>query len=152
MSTKAIAPRLVDRLCSLAESQLQTQAARSAALDAGALGVMAVDAAIGAIVIGTRGAYDLWIIALALLSLSAGLAIRVVRLTGAEQTGPLVNDVLEASASREDDQLELSLLQDLATDMLTNRRALARKGPIFNSAQTLLVLAILVELLGQGLQ
>ncbi len=37
MSTKAITPRLADRLCSLAESQLQTQVARSASVDAGAL-------------------------------------------------------------------------------------------------------------------
>ena len=45
MPTQGITPRLADRLCSLAESQLQTQAARSVALDASALGVMAVDAA-----------------------------------------------------------------------------------------------------------
>jgi hypothetical protein len=32
--TKPITPRLTDRLCSLAESQLQMQTARSAALDA----------------------------------------------------------------------------------------------------------------------
>jgi hypothetical protein len=44
MSTRGITPRLADRLCSLTESQLQTQAARSVALDGGALGVMAVDA------------------------------------------------------------------------------------------------------------
>jgi hypothetical protein len=152
MSTKPITPRLIDRLCSLAEGQLQIQAARSVALDAGALGVMAVNTAVAAIIIDTRGPHDLWIVALVLLGLSAGLAIRVVRLTGAEQTGPLVYGVLEAGATEENDQLELSLLQDLATDMLINRRALARKSPPFNQAQTLLVLAILVELAGQVLQ
>jgi hypothetical protein len=67
MPTQGITPRLADRLCSLAESQLQTQAARSVALDASALGVMAVDAGVAAIIIGARGAYDLWILALALL-------------------------------------------------------------------------------------
>jgi hypothetical protein len=36
--------------------------------------------------------------------------------------------------------------------MQTNRRALARKGLLFNRAQTLLVLAILVELAGQVVQ
>jgi hypothetical protein len=146
MSTKTITPRLTDSLRSLAESQLQTQAGRSAALDAGALGVMAVDTAIAAIIVDTRGAYDLWILALALLGLSLGLAIRTVRLIGAEQTGPLVDDVLRARATQEDDRLEWLLLQDLAADMLTNRRALALKAPLFNRAQTLLLLAIVVEL------
>jgi hypothetical protein len=42
MSTKAITPRLADRFCLLAVSQLQTQAACSAALDGGALGVVRV--------------------------------------------------------------------------------------------------------------
>jgi hypothetical protein len=37
MSTRSITPRLAGRLCSLAESQLQTQAARSVALDTSAL-------------------------------------------------------------------------------------------------------------------
>jgi hypothetical protein len=67
MSTKAITPRLADRLCSLAESQLQTQISRSGALDASALGVMAIDAAVAATIFATRGTFDLWIVAPALL-------------------------------------------------------------------------------------
>jgi len=43
-------------LRSLVVSQLQMQTARSAALDGGALGVMAVDAAAATIVIGTEAA------------------------------------------------------------------------------------------------
>ncbi len=38
MSTKAVKRSLADRLCSVAESQLQIQAARCASIDAGALG------------------------------------------------------------------------------------------------------------------
>jgi hypothetical protein len=152
MPTKPITPRLADRLCSLAESQLQTQAARSVALDAGALGVMTVDAAVAAIVIGVRGAYELWIVALALLGLSFGLAVRAARLPGADRTGPLIDDVLEASETGEDDELEHSLLRDLATDMRTNRRTLARKGLLLDRAQTFLVAAILVELAGRVVQ
>jgi hypothetical protein len=152
MSTKAVTPRLADRLCSLAESQLQTQAARSASIDAGALGVVSACAAIAALVIGVRGAYELWIVALALLGLSFGLAVRAGRLPGAEETGPLVDDVLEAGETGEDDELELSLLRDLAADMRTNRRTLARKGLLLNRAQTFLVAAILVELAGRIVQ
>src|ERR1700730_12510968 len=96
MSRKAITPRFAERLCSLAESQLQMQTARSAALDGGALGVIAVDAGVAAIIIGARGAYDLWIVALALLGLALGLAVRTLRLPGAEETGPSVADMREA--------------------------------------------------------
>jgi hypothetical protein len=148
MPTKAITPRLADRLCSLAESQLQTQVSRSGTLDAGALGVMAVDAAIGAIVIGTRGAYDLWIGGLALLGLSLGLAVRALLLAGAKQNGPLVADMLDARARNDDVYLEDILLKDLATETLANEQALTRKDPLLAWAVALLVLAIGLELAG----
>jgi hypothetical protein len=113
MSTKPITPRLADNLRLLAASQLHTQAARSAALDGGAHAVMAVDAAVAAIVIGVGGTYGLWIAALSLLVLSAGMAIRVVRMTGAEETGPLIDDVLAASETAQEDRLERSLCKTL---------------------------------------
>jgi hypothetical protein len=152
MSTKAITPRLAESLRSLAVSQLQMQAARSASVDAGALGVMAVDAAVATIILDATGAYDLWILALALLGLSFVLAARAGRLSGAERTGPRIEDVLTASETEGNDQLERSLLHDLATDMRTNRRTLTRKRLLLNRAQTFLVAAILVELTGRVLQ
>lgn len=152
MSTKPITPTLADGLQLLAASQLQMQAARSVALDASALGVMAVNAAFAAIILDATGAYDLWILALALLGLSFGLAVRTGRLPGAEETGPLIDDVLTASETEDEDELERSLLRDLATDMLTNRRTLTRKGLVLDRAQTFLVAAILVELMGRVVQ
>jgi len=152
MPTKAVTPRLADRLCSLAESQLQTQAARSVALDAGALGVMAVNAAFAAIVIGTRGVYDLWIVSLVLLGLSLGLAVRVLRLPGTEQNGPLVAEILEAPRANDDDTIEEQLLDDLAHETLANENALARKDPLMTSAVTCLILGIVLELAAQVLQ
>jgi hypothetical protein len=152
MSTKAIAPRLADRLCSLAESQLQMQTARFAALDGGALGVMAVDAGVAAIVIGARGAYELWIVALVLLGLSLGLAVRTLRLPGAEQTGPSVAAMREAREGKDEHELEELVLEDLARDVEINDQALAHKRPLFDRALTFLVLAILVELAGRVLQ
>jgi hypothetical protein len=152
MSTQSISPRLADGLRLLAASQLQMQAARSVALDTSALGVMAVDAGVAAIIIGAKGAYELWILALALLGLSFGLAVRGGRLPGADRTGPLIDDVLQASEIGEDDQLEHSLLRDLATDMQANRRTLARKGLLLDRAQTFLVAAILMELVGRVIQ
>jgi hypothetical protein len=152
MPTKAITPRLADNLRLLAASQLQTQAARSAALDGGALGVMAVDAAATAIVIGARGAYGLWIVALALLVLSAGLAVCALLVRGAKEIGPLVTDILSDVKYSDDKELEQSLLEDLADETLVNNQGLARKDPLFICALALLVLAILVELAGRAVQ
>lgn len=149
MATKPIAPRLAESLLLLATSQLQAQAARSAALDAGALGVMAVDAAVTAIVVGAKGAHGLWIVALVLLGLSAGLAVRALLLRGAKEIGPLVTDILNDRDRSNDEELERSMLEDLATETLANVQALARKDPLFIGALTLLVLAILVELAGR---
>jgi hypothetical protein len=142
-------PRLADRLCWLAESQLQMQTARFAALDGGALGVIAVNAGVAAIVIGTGGAYDLWIVALVVLVVSLGVAVRTLRLPGAEETGPSVADLREARESKDEHELEELVLEDLARDVEINDQALARKGPLFDAALALLVLAIILELAGR---
>ena len=52
-------PLLAGELSSLARDQLKMQTSRSATLDTGALGVMAIDAALAALLTGTTGAYDL---------------------------------------------------------------------------------------------
>lgn len=149
MSTPQTTLRLAAGLRSLAECQLQMQTARSAALDGGALGVMAVNAGIAAIVIAARGAAGLWIVALVLLGLSFGLAVWTLRLPGARETGPSVADTLRGRKSHDERSLEDSLLEDLAEDIQINEHALARKGPLFAWAQTLLMLAIAVELAGR---
>ena len=60
---------------------------------------------------------------------SLGMAIRVLRLTGAEQAGPLVAKVLAERSTYEDGKLEESVLERLASETLDNRRALTRKAP-----------------------
>jgi hypothetical protein len=132
----------------LAANQLQIQAARSVALDSSALGVMAIDLAVAAIVVGTRGAYDLWILALILLGLSLGLAVRTLRMPGVERIGPPVTDTPEAPENTDEHSPD-SLLDDLAEDIGINEHALARKEPPFDRALTFLVLAILVALAGR---
>jgi hypothetical protein len=149
MSTNAITPRFAESLRLLAASQLQTQVSRSGTLDAGALGVMAVDAAVAAIVVDTRGTYDLWIVALALLWLSLAVAVWTLLGPGAKQNGPLVADMLDARASNDDAYLEEVLLKDLAAETLANEQALARKDPMIAWALALLVLAIAIGLLGR---
>jgi hypothetical protein len=148
MSTKPITPRLAESLRSLAEGQLQTQVSRSGTLDVSALGVVSACAAIVAIVLGVRSAHHLWIAALILLVLSLGLALRALRLPGAEQTGPLIAGMLDARASKDDAYLEDILLEDLAAETLVNEQAIARKDLLLARAVTLLVLAIVLELAG----
>jgi hypothetical protein len=152
MSTKPITPRLADNLRLLVASQLQIRASQSVALDASALGVMAVDAGVAAIIIATKGVYDLWIVALVLLGLSLGLTVRTLRLPGTEDTGPSVSNMREARESQDEHELEEWVLDDLGRDIQINEQALARKAPLFDRALRLLVLAILVKLAELALQ
>ncbi len=148
MPARAITPRLANSLRSLAESQLQTQVARSGTFDLGALGVVSVCAAIAAIVLGVRSAHHLWIAALVLLllALSLGLAVRVLLLPGAAQIGPPVAGLLDARTTYDDETVEEWLLEALALESLANERALARKDPLLIGAVILLVLALAIEL------
>jgi apolipoprotein N-acyltransferase len=148
MSTETITPRLADRFCLLAVSQLQTQMSRSGTLDTSALAVVSACAAIAAIVLGVRSAHHLWIAALAMLILALGLALRALRLPGAEENGPSVVEMLDARASNDDALLEESLLEDLAEDVHTNEQTLDRKDRLLARAVTLLVFAIALELAG----
>ncbi len=150
MPARAITPRLANSLRSLAESQLQTQVARSGTFDLGALGVVSVCAAIATVVLGVRSAHHLWIAALVLLllALALGLAVRVLLLPGAAPIGPPVAGLLDARATDDDETIEEWLLEDLASETLANERALARKDPLLVGAVTLLVLAIALELTG----
>jgi hypothetical protein len=148
MSTKAITPRLADRFCLLAVSQLQTQMSRSGTLDAGALGVVSACAAIAAIVLGVRSVHHFWIAALVLLVLALGVALRALRLPGADENGPSVLEMLDARARNDDESIEESLLKDLAEDVHANGQTIARKDRLLARAVTLLVLAIVLELAG----
>jgi hypothetical protein len=148
MPKKRIAPGLADRLCSLAESQLQTQAARSASVDAGALGVVSACVAIAALVLSTRSAHHFWIATLVLLGSSAGLAVRALLLRGARAIGPLVVDVLDTHDTDNDEDVQDALLKDLAAETLANQRALDQKDPLIAWALAFLVLAVLFELAG----
>jgi hypothetical protein len=92
------------------------------ALDTSALGVMAVDAGVAATIIATRGAYDLWIVALTMLGLSLVLAVHTLRLLGTEDTGPSVADMRETRESQDEHQLEEWVLEDLDRDIQINVR------------------------------
>ncbi|MGP0101501.1 MAG: hypothetical protein ACLPUT_07775 [Solirubrobacteraceae bacterium] len=110
---------------------------------------MALDAALAAVIIGTRGAYDLWIAALTLLGLSLGLAVRALRILGAEETGPSVAHLREDRETHDEHQITESLLADLTAGIRNNDHALARKAVLFDRALIVLVLAILIDLAGR---
>jgi hypothetical protein len=55
----------------------------------------------------------------------------------------------DARETQGENELEESLLEDLAKDLQTNDQALIRKGPLFDRALTFLMLAIVVELAGR---
>ena len=152
MSAKSTKPEPDDWMRLLTGNRLQRRVSRSVALEAGALGVMAVVAALALIVIGATGAYDLSIVALLLLVLSFGLAVHTLLLPSAEETGPTLAAMRRARDVEDAGEFEKSLLDDLEVDLRINDRALTRKTLLFKRAVTLLALAILVELAGQVVQ
>lgn len=85
---------------------------------------------------------------LVLLGLSLSVAVRTLRLPAAGKTGPSIAAIRKARKHKDDDELQESLLDDLEADIEINEQALARKGPLFDRALTVLVLAIVIELAG----
>jgi hypothetical protein len=152
MSAKTTKPDPSEWMRMLTGNRLQTGVSRSVALEAGALGVMAVAATLALIVIGAGGAYDFSIVALLLLGLSFGLAVHTLLLRSAEETGPSLATMRKAREIEDAGEFEDSLLYDLEEDLRINDRSLARKTLLFKRAVTLLALAILVELAGQVVQ
>jgi hypothetical protein len=140
---------LTGELCSLARDQLKMQSGRSAALDAGAIGMTVLDVALATTVLETRGAYELWIAALALLGLSFGLAIQALRRKGAANTGPSVARLREERKTCDAHWLRELLLEELTEEVRANDRALTRKAALFDRAPTPLLLAILIDLAGR---
>lgn len=152
MSAKPPKPEPSEWLRLLTGNRLQTQVSRSGVQEGGALGVMGVDVAVALIVVGAGKAYDLSILALLLLGCSFLLAVRALRLPGAEDAGPTLAAMRRARESEDARAFEDSLLDDLELDIQINDQALARKTLLFKHALTFLVLAILVELAGRGVQ
>jgi len=143
MPTRAPNPELAAALRSLAEVQLQIQASRSATLDAGAIGVIGVDAAVTTFIVG--GALgDQPIAALVMLGLSAGVAGRSVFLGGPDEIGPSVKSLIASDETDDSLVLEESLLNSLASDVDANHQALARKPPGLTAALVFLALAIMI--------
>lgn len=128
MTVRAITPGLAATLCSLAVGQLQMQASRSATLDTVAIGVMGIDLAVTAIIVGVQSAHHLWVASLAVLGLSFGLAMRALFLAGAVRIGPSIATLLETHGAKDGSAIEQRIVRNLATDLFANRQALADKG------------------------
>ena len=148
MNVRAITPGLAATLRSLAVGQLQMQASRSATLDTVAIGVMGIDLAVAAIVVGVQSAHHLWIASLAVLGLSFGLAMRALFLAGAVKIGPSIEYLLETHGAKDGSAIEQLIVWNLAADVFANRQALADKGSPLMRALGLVALAIVTELVG----
>jgi hypothetical protein len=92
--------------------------------------------------------HQVWSIALAAIGLSLGLALRALLVKGGKRAGPLVADILYDRETHDDEELEQWLIEDLAADMIVNRRALARKMPLLTGAIALMGLAIILAFAG----
>jgi hypothetical protein len=140
---------LIGELSALARDKLRTQSGRSVALDAGALGLMLLDVALATAVLETRGAYELWIAALAVLGLSFALAIQASRRKGATATGPSIARLSEERETRGARQIRESMREDLTEAVDTNDLALARKAVLFDRALIVMALGVLIDLAGR---
>jgi hypothetical protein len=127
-------------LRSLAEVQLQAQVARSATLDAQAMGVMGLDAALAAILLG-RPADSIGIVALTILGLSAGIAGRSLFFDSKERIGPSVTRLLGWRDIYDDNALDEQILRSLTSTVGANEIALGRREPRLAGAFVLLALS-----------
>lgn len=149
MTVHRITPTLAAALQSMTESQLQSQTSRSAALDAGAVGLMGVDAAVAAVVLGVRSADHLWVAALVLLGVSLTVAALALVMSGADDIGPMAAEIIAGREGRTDDDVERELLEDLAARVAANQCALERKEPRVVAALASMLIAVLIALAGQ---
>jgi hypothetical protein len=133
MQNRALTTELAAALRSLAEVQLQIQASRSAILDARAVGLVGVDAAVATLIFGAGIGQQTRAAALAMLVLSAGVAGRCLFVGGSDEIGPSVIDLLAFEIDAPG-IVERSLLDSLAADVRANHQALARKAPLLTAA------------------
>jgi hypothetical protein len=152
MSAKTTKPDPDEWMRLLAGNRLYKQSSRSGELNAGPLGVMAVDVAGMLIAIGTGEPYPLSILALLLLTPSFILAMRTLRLPNAREAGPTLASMRTARDNEDARAFEDSLLDDLEEDLEINDETLHRRALLFGQALTFLMLAILVELAGRTVQ
>jgi hypothetical protein len=136
-------------LLSLAGTQLLAQSQLAITYDAQALGTMGFDAAFGAIVVTAKAHAYVWLISLALLVISVFFASFALLTAGVDDTGPETRDVLEKRGAWTDATLELHMVEDLQADLATNETNLAAKAGRVQLALGLLLIALMIELLGQ---
>jgi hypothetical protein len=135
---------LQSSLLTLATVQLQVQASWSATLDARAIGVIAIDAAMAAIAVSVRLAHAQRVVTLTLLAASACLAARAIFVEGARRLGPRIARMLSSRCIYDDSVLQEAILSDLARDVKANELDLTRKAPRLAGAFAFLAFSALV--------
>lgn len=148
MSDPGIASGPIDALRSLAQAQLQVQASRAASLDARAIGVVGINAALATIVVDGPLPGAPRIAVLAILSLSTSLALRCLLLDIGERMGPSLTRLLALRETSGNAAVEATILKWMAIDLRANEHALARKAPRLTGALLVLALAVVCTLAG----
>jgi hypothetical protein len=110
---------------------------------------MGFDVAFAAIVVNTKAHAYVWLASLVLLVVSIMFACVSLLTAGVEETGPGVKDVLSERGAWADDEVDLQVAKDLGADLTANKGNLEAKADRVQSALALLLLALLIELLGQ---
>lgn len=136
-------------MLAMACTQLLAQNQLTVTYDAQALGTMAFDAALAAIVTSAKSHAYVWIVSLAILVMSVFYAWLVLQTEGAGETGPEISDVLDRRGAWPDDVLEQQIVEDLQADVVSNRINLGIKSTRVRVALSLLLLALSLELVGK---
>jgi hypothetical protein len=100
-------------------------------------------------VLETRGVYELWVAALAVLGLSFALAIQALRHKGATETGPSVARLNEYRETRGARQIRELMRAELNEEARINDHALARKAVLFDRALIVMAFGVLIDLAGR---
>jgi hypothetical protein len=113
-------------LVTLGHTQLVAQVTASAGLDTQAVGIMAFDAALAAIVVTVRGSTYLWVLSLLLFLYSVGWAVQPLLIDQPEVGQSLIESLAER-ASFSDEQLQNALFSSVVAASGQNREVLSEK-------------------------
>jgi hypothetical protein len=135
-------------LTALGHTQLVAQVTASAGIDTQAVGIMAFDAALAAIVIAVRGSAYLWVLALLLFLYSVGWAVQPL-LIDQPEVGQSLSESLAERASFTDGELQNALFSSVVAAGGQNRGILSEKTTCVWRAVRWAALAVVVAALGR---
>jgi hypothetical protein len=135
-------------LMAVGQTQLVSQVTASAGVDTQAVGIMAFDAALAAIVVAVRGNAYLWVLALVLFLYSVGWAVQPLFIDQPE-AGQSLSESLAERGSFTDGELRDALFSSVVAASLENRQILFAKTTCVWRAIRWSALAVAVAAVGR---